>query len=154
MYILEIITFAFLAVAAATDMKSGRIPPGLFPALLPAAFVLKAGLFGPDWPVFLITGFAVTAGMLVTALAGKTGGGDLIMLGSIALCLGPSAVFVIFAGMLAGFALTGVYRIAREKSFHGGIRAAMAMSVPLSPYALAGYALYIAVKYQLGGMPV
>ena len=149
--ILEIIAFMFLVMATVTDIKNNTISIGLFPSLLPIALLLRVGLFGQNWIIHAITGITLMVGMLVPVLSGHTGGGDLIMLGSLALCFGPGAIFVIFAGMFAGFILTGAYNMIKERSLCGGIRETIAMSVPLAPYTLAGYAAYIAVRYQFGG---
>ena len=149
--IAEATAIIFLAMAAVTDIKDNTIAIWMFPSLIPIAFILRVGLFGPNWLMHAITGAAVVGGMLVPVLAGRIGGGDLIMLGSLALCFGPASIFVTFAGTLVGLAAVGIYKIIREKSFCDGIREAIAMNIPLAPYTAAGFALYLVVKYQFGG---
>ena len=148
----EAIAFAYLAIAAATDIKNRTIMIGLFPSLIPISLFFGTGLFGPNGLIFVVTGIGISAGMLVPVLTGRVGGGDLIMLGCLAMCFGPSAMFLILAGILAGFIVLGAYKAIREKSFCGGIKEAIAMNVPIAPLAAIGFVLYVAVKYQFGGI--
>lgn len=105
------IVFGMLALAAASDVASRRIPNGL-PIVIAVSF-LVAGVAAPD-RVDLVGGLWVAAcvfavGFLGFAL-GKIGGGDVKLLAAMALWAGPAAAmdYLLLTG-LAGGALALIY---------------------------------------------
>ena len=152
MLILNIAAFAFLVIATVTDIKNNTISIGLFPSLLIVAFVLKAGCFGAQWPLCVLTGIGLGAGFLVPAMLGRGGGGDAIMLCCLGLCFGPYVMFVVLLGMFVGILLIGIYKLIKEKLSAIGIIEVITMDLPMAPFALFGFITYMAVEQIWGVM--
>ena len=148
------IAMSLFFIATITDIKNNTITIGLFPALIPIAYLFNIGCFGPQWLPHVIAGIGVGIGFLITAILGKVGGGDVIMYTCLALCHGPYGIGIILLGVLICIVIAGACKIIKEKFSVNGVTAALTMSIPLAPFTMAGYILYTVVRFWTGGIPL
>lgn len=109
-----------LLVLSVIDGRTQEIPPGINYFIL-ALGVLRTLLDLNDWKNHVIGFFAVSIFLLVLALLGGMGGGDVKLMAFAGLFLGWKAViFAFFLGCIAG----AVIHVARMALFHASRRLA------------------------------
>lgn len=126
------IVFGMLAVAAASDVASRRIPNQL--SLIIAASFLVAGVASPD-RVDLLGGLWVAAAIFAVGFIGfalgKVGGGDVKLLAAMGLWAGPAAAmdYLVLTG-IAGGALALMYLVPEVAHAMTWFRATLERRVP------------------------
>lgn len=99
--ILDIILIPSLLLASYTDIRKREIPLGLFPSAV-AIYCVISALMGTRINVdHLLSCLFVTFPLFLLCLAGKMGGGDLIMMACIAFILGMNAMFSLVCFVIA-----------------------------------------------------
>ena len=141
-----VISFAVLALAAATnDMLTLRIP-NLINAAMVVCFAVFVVSVGPQWPHVLSVALAVAVFALGAGAfsRGWVGGGDVKMLAVVSLWAGPGLlaptliIIVMTGGLLALFAVTPVWRAWRWMTVPlGGTGLVGANGKAVIPYGLA-----------------
>ncbi len=146
MVMLILILLVAFGIATATDIVSGEIPIWLFPGAL--ALSLLWFLYSGNLPGYdnFIGAAALFMPILVLCLAGKMGGGDLIMFSVIGFILGlyelPAYMFWIgFVSLVVVVFVKGIHLMQHKKG------RVMDKEMPIAPIAMAAYVLFMIRGY-------
>lgn len=129
-----IILFAGFCIATYTDLKRREIPISLFPTCI-VAYIVYAAVTGiTDWENHFLGAVIMFFPFLAGCLAGKMGGGDLIMLTAAGFILGfPTLTIYILCLGITGTVLS-IFLLVTHKQTD---------SVPYAPLAFISYLIYL-----------
>jgi prepilin peptidase CpaA len=145
---------ALLAVAAATDLASRRVPNALVALLAASGLAAQWARDGATGTALgALAGLAVLGPLLAAWAAGKVGGGDAKLAAAAAVWLGPSRVlpFVVFAAV-AGGPLALATRLSSQLALRRALARAEAEGVPADAVAVAPETVPLAVAIGLGAL--
>ena len=135
-----LIVLSALSVATVTDVKTRTIPLWLFPLASICSVATRLALGQMLWLDSVIAAVLMFAVYLFAAVFFEGGGGDAIMMGLTAFCIGLNASF--YAAMIA----SALYVVAVILAAKNNLATVSKKTIPFAPFALVGLIGTLVIK--------